>query len=202
MSGTHMDVHKIRSLWLISFVQDIRTLMSLASYILMNGLSSMPSLHKALLLIRTDFVQEQLVQEGNHSASRYCRLASLIAISVVLRESVSSTCATERSPTPSQNRLAILDESLETSQHSWEASTHNLLDSLYNHFQHFYADGAAKIQYIMQTTNVLGQLSLEAQRGIEKCLINMLCRSQGARMACALEDGWTPDSLMSSLHGQ
>jgi len=197
ISGAYLDMSKIRSLWLISFIQDMRTLMSVASRLYMDGLSIFPSLYDALLFVRRDF--EEQAQSICYSASDYERLTCLFSISVMVQESVSST-APGRDPS-SVNSLALLDASLDAARPSWESSITRLMEFLRNHFLNFYTDGAQKISYILQTVDVITHLSFEALRGVEKCLINMLCRSRNGKVAFLVDDGWTPDSLLSSVHG-
>lgn len=198
ISGAYLDLDKIRSLWLISFIQDMRTLMSVASHLYMNGLSIFPSLYDALLFVRTDF--EEQAQNACYSVSDYERLTCLFSISVLVQESVSSSAA-RRCPS-SMNSLALLDASLDAARPCWGSSIHKLMVFLHSHFLNFYLDGEQKIGYISQTVDVITHLSFEALRGVEKCLVNMLCRSPDGNVAFLVDDGWTPDSLLSSVHGR
>lgn len=100
------------------------------------------------------------------------------------------------------NDMALLDVALATSRNVWETSVYSLRAFLHHHFVAYHPDGAAKIDYVMKMTDVLGHLSLEARRGVEKCLLNMLCRAREGKIWFSADDGWTPDSLLSSVHGQ
>lgn len=193
--GSSIDLQKMRCLWLISFIQDMRNLMGMSSQLYMDGLLVFPSLYDAVLLIRNDFMLEAQTYKTQYLASDYDRLACLFAISIMVQETVSLTLA---SPA---NELAVLDLSLETSRDDWMGSIHSLRFYLHNHFANSYPNGALKIEYVMQMTDVIKYLSLEAHRGIEKCLLNMLCRTREGRLPFYMDDGGTPDSLLSSVHG-
>lgn len=57
--GSTIDLQKMRCLWLLSFIQDMRNLMSMSSQLYMDGLLAFPSLYNAILLIRDDFMLEE-----------------------------------------------------------------------------------------------------------------------------------------------
>ncbi|KAE8376119.1 hypothetical protein BDV26DRAFT_294351 [Aspergillus bertholletiae] len=199
-----VDTQKVRCLWLISFIQDMRTLMAFSSRLYMDGLASYPSLYDAVLLLRANFY---LANEGpSHSTSfpsDYDRLACLFSICITMQESISRSPITTALPTPEiSNDMALLDVALATSRSVWQTSVYSLRAFLHNHFVTYHPDGAAKIDYVMKMTDVLGHLSLEARRGVEKCLLNMLCRAREGKVWAFTDDGWTPDSLLSSVHGQ
>lgn len=193
--GSTIDLQKMRCLWLISFIQDMRNLMGMSSQLYMDGLLVFPSLYDAVLLIRDDFMLEGQTYKTQYLASDYDRLACLFAISIMVQESVSLNFAGPA------NSLAVLDLSLQASRDDWVASIHSLRSFLHNHFVHSYPNGTLKIEYVMQMTDVIKYLSLEAHRGIEKCLLNMLCRTREGRLPFYIDDGGTPDSLLSSVHG-
>lgn len=193
--GSSIDLQKMRCLWLISFIQDMRNLMGMSSQLYMDGLLVFPSLYDAVLLIRNDFMLEAQTYKTQYLASDYDRLVCLFAISIMVQESVSLTLL---SPA---NELAVLDLSLQTSRDDWMGSIHSLRFYLHNHFVNSYPNGVLKIEYVMQMTDVIKHLSLEAHRGIEKCLLNMLCRTREGRLPFYMDDGGTPDSLLSSVHG-
>lgn len=193
--GDSIDKHKMRCLWLISFIQDMRNLMGMSSQLYMDGLFVYPSLYDVVLFIRDAFeIDGQTYKIGYHE-SDYDRLTCLFAISITVQESVSLAYSAPG------NGLAILDMSLQTYRYAWEGSIHSLRLFLHNHFVNSYPNGALKIDYVMQMTDVVSHLSLEAHRGIEKCLLNMLCRTRDGKLPFFVDDGGTPDSLLSSVHG-
>lgn len=193
--GSSIDLHKMRCLWLISFIQDMRNLMGMSSQLYMGGLSVYPSLYDAILFIRNDFQVESQTCKTQHHESDYDRLACLFAITIMVQESVSLAYSAPI------NELAILDMSLQTYRHAWEGSIHLLRSFLHNHFVSSYPNDELKIDYVMQMTDIVSHLSLEAHQGIEKCLLNMLCRTWDGKLPFFVDDGGTPDSLLSTVHG-
>lgn len=192
--GTSVDLHKMRCLWLISFIQDMRNLMGMSTQLYMDGLEVLPSLYDAVLFIRNDFELEQKL-EADYMASVNDRLTCLFAICILVQESVSLAYAAPN------NALNILDMSLHTAGGSWTTSIHSLRSFLHEHFVNYHPQGTLKIDYVMQMTDIVSHLSVEAHRGIEKCLLNMLCRTRDGRLPFSVDDEGTPDALLSSVHG-
>ncbi|KAK9243423.1 hypothetical protein V1506DRAFT_463005 [Lipomyces tetrasporus] len=210
MRASIIDLHKIYCLWLISFIQDMRTLMRSSSQLYQQGLAVYPAVHDAVLLLHFYFQldAQTSMHEASCSTPEYDRLACLLFISVLLQESMSSSYTSTATPptsdsfsSPSSNSLAILDVSLQESRNMWEGSVGNMHLFLFHHFVNL-PNGSLKTKYAMQMTDVLGHLSLEARRGVEKCLLNMLCGTNGGKLRFSGEDSWTPDSLLSSMHGE
>lgn len=193
--GSTIDLQKMRCLWLLSFIQDMRNLVGMSSQLYMDGLLAFPSLYSAILLIRDDFMFQGQAYKTKYLASDYDRLACLFAISIMVQESVSMNFACP------ENELAVLDRSLQASCHDWVTSTHSLRSFLHSYFVNSHPKGSLKIEYVTQMTDVIKHLSLQAHRGIEKCLLNMLCRTREGRLPFYVDDGGTPDSLLSSVHG-
>lgn len=206
--GTTVDLHKIRCLWLLSFIQDMRTLMSSTFQLYMEGLGVYPAVHDAVLLLYSFFQFEKLaqLQSAGYTAAEYVRMACLVFISMVLQDSLSLTSDRQirthsSSHIPMNNGLAALDTALEGSRQFWESSTKHLYDFLFRHFTEP-SGASSKAKYAMQMTDVIEHLSAEARRGTEKCLLNMLCGREGGKRRFSVEDSWTPDSLLSSVHGE
>ncbi|KAE8356982.1 hypothetical protein BDV28DRAFT_126013 [Aspergillus coremiiformis] len=196
-SAALVDTQKVRCLWLISFIQDMRTLMAFSSRLYMDGLASYPALYDAVLLLRLNF---HLANETSFLASDYDRLACLFAICITMQESISRSPVTAASPALAiHNDMGLLDVALAASRNLWGTSVTSLRAFLHDHFVIYHPNGTAKIDYVMKMTDVLGHLSLEARRGVEKCLLNMLCRGREGNVWCLADDGWTPDSLLSSV---
>ncbi|KAK9237770.1 hypothetical protein V1525DRAFT_402880 [Lipomyces kononenkoae] len=185
-----IDLHKIHCLWLISFIQDMRTLTRSSSQLHHRGLGRYHAVHDAALLLRFYFQRDAqaYMHEVGCGAPEYDRLACLFLISVLLQESIySPDTFTEALATsacfsmPSDNSLAVLDASLHKLRNVWEGSVENLHLLLFDHFIDN-PDGSLKAIYAMQMTDVLKHLSLEARRGVEMCLINMLCGTKGGKL--------------------
>ncbi|KAK9369429.1 hypothetical protein V1509DRAFT_563093 [Lipomyces kononenkoae] len=206
-----IDMHKIHCLWLVSFIQDMRTLMRSSSKLHQYGLGEFRGVHDAVLLLYFYFqrdAQTYANDEAGYATPEYDRLTCLFFISIVLQESMSSPytflpvlSTPGSSAMSSGNSLAMLDASLNGSRTLWEGSVRNLHLFLFDHLVNF-PDGSLKTTYAMQMTAILKNLSIEARRGVEKCLLNMLCGTKGGRLRFPGEDSWTPDSLLSSMHGE
>ncbi|KAK9235840.1 hypothetical protein V1525DRAFT_347461 [Lipomyces kononenkoae] len=205
-----IDLHKMHCLWLVSFIQDMRTLMRSSSQLYQHGLGEYRAVHETVLLLYFHFQHDAQIYE--HEASRdtpeYDRLACLFFISVLLQESLSSSYTPAPAlPTsgyfsmPSSNSLAVLDSTLNESRSLWEGSVQSLHLLLFEHFVNV-PDGSLKARYAIQMTDVLRHLSLEARRGVEKCLLNLLAGTKGGKLRFSGENSWTPDSLLSSMHGE
>lgn len=199
-----MDFQKIRCLWLISFIQDLRTFMGFSSRFYVQGLAAYPSLYQVVLHLRDEFQSSHSTASLTHgtSSSDYDRLTCLFSICLMMQESISSRPIDAMSNPFWSSGLDILEEALLQSRGLWDFSLQNLRRFLYCHLVESYPDGERKIEYVRKMTEVLGQVSLEARIGVEKCLLNMLCRTKDAQAAFLVDNGWTPDSLLSSMHGQ
>ncbi|KAJ5104755.1 hypothetical protein NUU61_002102 [Penicillium alfredii] len=194
-----LDIQKVRCLWLISFIQDMRTFMGSFHRI---GLSIFPSVHTAVELLRHNL---QLCLEST-SVETYVSeledemLTCLFSIGVILQESISPLYEST-SQTPAFNTLTMLDSALSESQDAWSQSVRNLRSTLCQILVQLYGIGDFKVNYVVELVKVLSMLSLEARRGVEKCLLNLFY-SLGDRGNMALiDDGWTPDSLLSTVRG-
>jgi hypothetical protein len=95
--------------------------------------------------------------------------------------------------------FALLNDFLDQSRYSWQESVDVLHNSL---FYHFYSlpDCDRKAKYVLDMTNVLRPMSGEARRGVERCLLKILWQAQSGDDA-SYDESWTPDTLLSSLHG-
>jgi hypothetical protein len=83
----------------------------------------------------------------------------------------------------------------------WGRSIHNLRSVLNESLTRLFVEGDFKGNYVTDLVQVLGTLSLEARRGVGKCLLNLLyCLGSNSNML-SIDDGWSPDSLLSSMHG-
>lgn len=201
---TSCDVQKVRCLWLISFIQDMRTFMG---SVYTKGLSSFPFTHAAVELLRHNF--QLSIQSSSHDTHitewEDQMLGCLFSISVVVQESISVLSNGDSATLTGPNILDGLEISLRHSRHVWGRSTHNLRSILYESLTRLFAEGEFKVNYVMDLVQVLGTLSLEARQGVEKCLLNLLycLGNHDSRSSSRLliDDGWSPDSLLSSMHG-
>lgn len=199
-----LDVQKVRCLWLISLIQDMRTFMGSSARFYVEWMSTYSSIYGAVRLIELDFqrVAQNTAPDAVNSASEFDRLFCLFFIVVMMQEGIPSMHTGSANQSESCNSLVRLNIDLTTSRWLWASSVCDLRTFLHHHLVEFHANGIQKIDYIRNMVDVLSCLSIEARIGVEKCLINLLCRSKDKRESFLIDDGWTPDSLLSSVHGQ
>ncbi|KID72858.1 uncharacterized protein G6M90_00g004080 [Metarhizium brunneum] len=199
------SLHRIRCLWLLSFVQDIGNFMSSPSN--KNGLTNRTCIQNAVVLIQTDMRQHESknsrfedCQEGE-----YRRLACLFFISVILQASMSrdtDTNISQRSSEPElmhSDDVASLEKHLDEYRDFWHNSTQRLYTCLFQTFA-VQSARASKTDYALNMANVLGSMSSEARHGVERTLIHLLCQDSTDSREI-YEPEWTPDTLLSTLHG-
>ncbi|KAK9370575.1 hypothetical protein V1509DRAFT_656850 [Lipomyces kononenkoae] len=197
-----IDLHKVHCLWLISFIQDMRTLTRSSSWLHQQGPGGYHAVHDAALLLHFYFQRDaqRYMHEEGCGTPEYYRLECLFLISVLLQESrYSSYTSTTALYGSSNNSLAVLDMSLHESRKLWECSVGNLHLFLFDRFINI-PDISLKATYAMQMTDVLKHMSIEARRGVEKCLLNMLCCTNGGNLTLFSAEGRNPESLLSSKH--
>lgn len=195
-----VDVRKVRCLWLISFIQDMRTFMGYFNGV---GLSTFPSLHTAVRLLRDKYqLSIETYCPGSYAPSlEYEMLACLFSIGIILQESMSLLYEDPPHTPDASKTLTLLDTALRESRDAWCHSIHNLQSILCQTLMGLYDSGGFRVNYVMEMVKVLGTLSLEARQGVEKCLLNLFCSSGESENTVLIDDGWTPDSLLSSTHG-
>jgi hypothetical protein len=168
------------------------------------GLSAYPFTHAAVGLLRHNF---QLSIESSAHDSHTTEwedemLGCLFSISVITQESISVLSDGDSTTPTGSNPLHGLEISLRHSRHMWRRSVHNLRSILYESLTRLFEEGQFKVNYVMDLVQILGTLSLEARQGVEKCLLNLLyCLGNNENNALLVDDGWSPDSLLSSMHG-
>jgi hypothetical protein len=195
--GSPENLRRVRCLWLISFIQDMRTFLASSPELLSDDLRQYTALQDALLLLRADMKRHMRgpSQEQACSPHEFARLACLFFISVFLQASALDDAT---APHPSPSNLAIMDAFLQA-RDTWSGSVDNLYFALFHHFAGL-LDNLQKKDYVLQMTNVLASLSSEARRGVEKCLLHILCQVENNAEASSFGD-WTPDNLLSSVRG-
>lgn len=195
------DMHMVRCLWLLSFVQDMRTFMG---SFCTKEFSSFPFFHDAIDLLRQDF---QLSLETCSNKSHVTQhetelLVCVFSISVLVQESLSPLADVVNVFQSRHNALAEFEEILRDSHQIWRHSAQQLRYLLYNNFMQIHEDGQRNMNYTMNLVQVLSTLSLEARQGVEKCLLNLLYQLGNKDSSASLkDDSWSPDSLLSSIHG-
>ena len=137
-------LERLRSLWLLSFVQDMGTFMSNTK-----GLAHFVFIQQALLVLQND--------RGQSSEQKFMRLACLLGICVVLQASM-----------PHEQSLASLESLLDDKRESWSGSVNGLYSTLCEVLD------PQKNEYVLNMTGVLSAISHEARKGVEACLLQML----------------------------
>lgn len=193
----------VRCLWLLSFVQDMRTFMG---SFCTKKLSPFPFFHDAIDLLRQDFqLSFETCPNKSHVTQHETELlVCVFSISVLVQESLSPLADVETVYQSRQNALAEFEEILRDSHQIWRHSAQQLRYMLYNNFIQLYEDGQRQrnMNYTMNLVQVLSTLSLEARQGVEKCLLNLLYQLGNKDSSASLkDDSWSPDSLLSSIHG-
>lgn len=195
-----LDLQKVRCLWLISFIQDMRTFMG---YFHGAGLPPFPSINTAIRFLCENYkILMKISQPDQHVLGlQYEILACLLTVSIILQESISLQCEDSRYMPDTPNVMLLLERTLKGSQHEWVGSIHTLQATLDQCLRCLSKSGNAKVSYVKEMVKVLGTLSEEARHGVGKCLLNLLKSSSKSGMLTLIDDGWTPDSLLSSVHG-
>lgn len=168
------------------------------------GLFGYPITHTAVGLLRRKF--QHSFDSSSPSGEAIAEwedemLGCLFSISVLIQESI-SVFSDGGSMTPTgPNTLDELEIFLRDSQHMWMNSVYNLRVILFESLTRLFEEGEFKVNYVMDLVQVLNTLSLEARQGVEKCLFNLLYCLGNSNTTMLIDDGWTPDSLLSSMHG-
>ncbi|PCG90038.1 Protein of unknown function DUF3468 [Penicillium occitanis (nom. inval.)] len=228
-NSDNSEISRLRSLWLISFVQDIRSLMTNAPNLQSVGLRHYHSIYEAVTILRNSFLDS--MRNGDDALANmyeHDRIACLFYIGVMIQECVSSkyhnTIATTDtnnvqaiSPSnlsmctvgievdeKSYNRLETLDKAMHDNKSIWMASIPQLEGFLLNHFMN-HLGNVNRAEYVLHMTEVLTSLSREARNGVERCLLNMFGGRFGrigtSTAAVGVDKEWTVDELLMSIHG-
>ncbi|KAI1149486.1 tachykinin family protein [Nemania diffusa] len=193
------NLYKTRCLWLLSFMQDMRTFMSHSPEIYNHGLAHYAYIREALLFVKSDLQLHDGGQaEEDINERERVRLACLIYICVMLQGSVGPG-----NPAPEDFHqgysITFLDQCLAQNHARWQGSIQSLYQSL------FHGDIAAqtppsRLRYALDLTNVLCSTSPEARRGVERCMLQILCQA-ATEARTTLDYDWTPDSLLACIEG-
>ncbi|KAF4957964.1 hypothetical protein FGADI_2793 [Fusarium gaditjirri] len=199
------DLRKLRSLWLLSFIQDMGTFRT-------NLLGTTPvhysAFHEAILLLKARRQDHELDTGRPELCSdlEFTRLACLLFICVLLQkapfESPGDTGTYQEGDWSFQrlDNLNLLNFCLEANHPSWHDSLENLNSILFFHFTASEGTGLDP-DYVRNLTSVIGSLSGGARYAVERCLLETLCRASGGEQN-RFEENFTPDILLSTISGQ
>lgn len=204
--GQHLDewatknIHKIRCLWLLSFVQDIGTFICNNPSVHIGGLLQYPTITAALeVLYAHSKLLPQQADANNCGQEEFKRLACLLYICVLIQEAF--TEASDTAAMQGQGTEFSLELLLDQSRDWWQCSIDGLYDAL---FQTSFTNEAQhrKRDYVLHMAMVLRSLSNEARRGVESCLLGIMRHTtEGGRGDFLHDDQTTADSLLASIHG-
>lgn len=165
-------------------------------------LPSFPFVQAAVRVLRQDF-QHSLQSPSNEigvTPTESERLICLFSISVLVQELISAFPGDYTVPMRPTG-LEALETFLAESHQIWVKSVHKLHLMLYESPSSFFEEGPHKMNYNVNLVQVLGTLSLEARQGVQRCLLNLLYQIGESKDSVWMNDGWSPDSLLSSIHG-
>lgn len=209
--GDEQNLHRVRSLWLLSFVQDMANFMTTSSELYLHGLARYRNLQDALKLIKIDMQRSELIGKstsgGTYTTVEHQRLSCLFFVCVLLQGTTTTdanapgiTGTTAAAQALGLSRIVTLDEYLLEARGIWVGSVSGLFDALFGGF--ISPDWAApNHDYILSFTDVLGSMSHEARRGVEKSLLHLLGQT-AVDVGADVDYDWTPDALLSNLHGE
>lgn len=196
--GSMGTSNRLRSMWLLSFVQDMGTFRSKSPELFLHGLAHYPSIHDALLVLKIDLNQSKAPSELEDGCSQgeSTRLACLFFICVLLQAAV-STPEIPPGLTSGLGTMGSLNAFLDDNRNEWQDSIDDLYATLFRNFAES-REMVAKTDYVLNMTNVIGTMAYKVRRGVERCLVHILCPSGGeVNQAHAAE--WSPDLLLSSI---
>lgn len=203
--GHEDSLHRVRSLWLISFIQDLRTLMNNSLETYSYGIAKYTAIQKALAVIRAE------LPEPDSSASElegcdereYARLACLLFITMTIQTSINGAASHNSSESNMHSLSSSAMNTLETFLYehgpAWTNSTEDLYNLLF-YGSTWNTDEVSSTSYVLNLATIISYMSLETRRGVERCLLHIL-RQVPAKERNQSEDNWTPDALLSSIHG-
>ncbi|KAF5580668.1 tachykinin family [Fusarium pseudoanthophilum] len=205
LSSRESDPRKLRSLWLVSFIQDIGTFRT-------NLLRTTPvhysAFHEAILLLKAHRQDHELDAGRPELCSdlEFTRLACLLFICILLQkspfESPHDTGTYQEGEWSFQrlDNLNLLNFCLEANHPSWHDSLENLNSILFFHFTTS-DDTGLDPDYVRNMTTALASLSGGARYAVERCLLEILCRASSGERS-VIEEKFTPDILLSTISGQ
>ncbi|KAI0815961.1 tachykinin family protein [Xylaria sp. FL0064] len=199
--GQFENLYKTRCLWLLSFMQDMRTFMGQSAELYNHGLARHASIRDALLVVKSDLYlhEEDLQGEGDINERERTRLACLFYICVMLQGSVSDSGNTIPMDFHHSYSITSFDQCLARSYAEWQASVQHLFQCLF-HGTIAAQTPPSRLRYALDLTDILGSMSAEARRGVERCMLQILCQAL-MEARTTLDYDWTPDSLLACIEG-
>ncbi|KAI8713776.1 hypothetical protein NCS52_01223200 [Fusarium sp. LHS14.1] len=203
--GDTVNLHRIRCLWLLSFVQDVGTFRVNSPDVYAHGTSQYPAIQEALGLLKQHLRQNEAGSIRQHVCTKpeFTRLACLFFICILLQQSTSNfSPASDLSGHRSYDAqlVSYLNMFLDSGRPQWHGSIDNLYAALFTTF-----DTSARVglnmEYIRNMTEVMASMTGGVRYGVERCLLNILCRTESNGFD-VFDEEWTPDSLLSQIPPQ
>lgn len=211
--GSATNLHNVRCMWLLSFVQDTRTFMERFRELFYNGLSELSGIQAAVLLIQTQMLEPgqdegKSQQTLDQARCEHLRLSCLFFICVLLQTTTptninaSHMAATNLLLPRSGNEAPYrLNDFLLVHNYEWHNSLEDSHRLLFKHFAPNDPESTPIAHYATEMADILSTMNRESRRGVEICLLNILLDQPGLGPHNTLSIGdETPDSLMSTLH--
>ncbi|KAH6876537.1 fungal-specific transcription factor domain-containing protein [Thelonectria olida] len=202
------NLHRIRCLWLLSFVQDMGTFRTNSPEISSHGMTQYTALHEILVLLKTHLRHDEVTSKRLDlcSHAEFRRLACLFFICILVQQATSvSTPTADAVPTGGPRSydmevVELFDFYLDSNRPMWQGSVEDLYNTLFHHFD---APGGSgpKPDYVQHMANVMASMSGGVRYGVERCLLNILCQTERNGYN-AFDEEWTPDSLLSLIPAQ
>lgn len=164
--------------------------------------ASYPTIYSAVGFLRQEYIHSLAAFPPNPHTTELEDdvLRCLFSITILIQEST-SLLSDDSGVKTVVDTLAELELFLRDSQDTWGNSVQKLRSILYGSLTLLFEDGTFKVDYVTDLVQVLGTLSVEARQGVGKCLLNLLYLVGNKDHTLWMDDGWTPDSLLSSMHG-
>ncbi|RMJ15815.1 hypothetical protein CDV36_004514 [Fusarium kuroshium] len=185
---------------------DVGTFRANSPEIYSHGTSQFPAIKEALGLLKLHLRQNETgsMRQDPCTDSEFTRLACLFFICILLQQSTSdSRAATDLSGRPSHydtQLVSYLNTFLDSSRPQWHGSIENLYTTLFCTFDASWRTGL-NMEYIRNMTGVMASMTGGVRYGVERCLLNILCRTESNGFD-AFDEEWTPDSLLSQIPPQ
>ncbi|KAI1369606.1 tachykinin family protein [Xylaria arbuscula] len=197
------NLYKTRCIWLLSFIQDMRSFMGHSPEIYNHGLVHYTSIRDALLVIKSDLYlhEEDTLVENNTDERDRVRLACLFYICVMLQGCVSYPDAGSSMPVDFYHSYSItsFDQCLARNHAEWQGSNQNLFECIF-HGTIATQTPSSRLRYALDLTDILSSTSAEARHGVERCLLQVLYQALTEERTTINYD-WTLDSLLACIEG-
>ncbi|KAH7159059.1 fungal-specific transcription factor domain-containing protein [Fusarium sp. MPI-SDFR-AT-0072] len=196
------NLRKVRSLWLLSFIQDMGTF---RTNLLGTSTAHYSAVHEAILLLKAHRQDNELDSGRPELCSdlEFIRLATLLFICVVLQKSPFESLHDTRTYGEGGWSFQMLDNLdflsffLEANKPSWHGSLENLNSILFSHFTASEGTGLDP-DYVRNITTVVASLTGGVRDAVERCLLEILCQASGGEQNL-FEEKFTPDILLSTI---